>query len=605
MRILLFLILIISQSRVSAQKKGMDRIDSLKRAIQNIPAGEKRQKAIALHDLATMYMHISNYVQAASHYAESLKLAIQMNDELLMALIYRNMGVVSFNQMNYEKTSQYHHKALAIYQKRNDNIRKAELLKLMADNMLTKGDAANARRYYDEAIAIFKKTGNRLGEAMAYSNLSLVFNTRYTEKIRFAMDAKKIFDSLTTDNPIPATNLGNLGVAYFDIVRYNHMHLAPPGPLIPGTKQELLALAEKYIRDAISLATSKGDIENSAYFSGLLAELQEYNGDFRNAYYNIRKYFETNDSIFSQQNKNQIAALQNKQEIDLKNTEIEMRKFQLRNQRTQLLLLAGGSALLLIIGVLLYRQGLIRKRNNKALQELNNTLRELNKELASANQVKAKFFAILSHDLRSPIARLVSFLQFQKLKPGMLAENQVADREQKIEEAAQTLLGTMETMLLWSKEQMENFQPVKTDVRIDSLFEYVKNNFAGIDQVHLSFSGSDGLLIHTDENYLRTIIHNLTSNAIKAVQAVPTPNIEWNAWEESGIISLSITDNGPGISADRAAIFFEGMNNTDSRHGLGLQIIRDLAKAIDCKLRLAPVEKGMKVLLQFNSSTGN
>jgi signal transduction histidine kinase len=579
-------------SGMYAQKTAYEKIDSLRKAVDNIPDTAKRQKALALHDLATAYMHIASFVQAASYYAESLDLATQLKEELLIALIYRNMSVLSFNQGNEDKTTEYHHKALAIYEKRNDNIRKAELLKLMADNMLTKGDSMNAHRYYEEAIDIFRKTGNRLGEAMAYANFSLVYSTRYPEKIGLAVKAKKIFDSLQTDNPIPATNVGNLGIAYFDIVRYNRMHLAPPGPLIPATKQELLLLADKYIREAITTAQSKQDVANAAYFSGLLAELQEYNGDYKNAYYNIRKYFETNDSIYSQENKNQIAALQNKQEMDGKNALIEQRNLQLSSQRTQLLLLAGVAVLLLTTGLLLYRQGQLRKKNNEVLQQLN-------RELATANRVKAKFFAILSHDLRSPIAKLVSFLQFRKLKPGALAESEMAEHERKIEDSAQSLLATMESMLLWSKEQMEHFQPVITKVNIQSVFDHIKRNFADTENISFDFSVDELLYIDTDENYLKAILYNLTSNAVKAVQTSLSPLIKWKAWKEASGIFFSITDNGPGISSEKAVNFFDGMSNTDSRQGLGLHIIRDLAKAIHCKLFLGQVENGMQVLLQF------
>lgn len=581
---------------INAQKNAALRIDSLHEVIKKLPDTAIRLKALTLHELATEYMHTSNFVQAAFYYAESLKMATEMKDEPLTAVNFRDMSVLSFNQSNYEKSAEYQRKALAIYEKRNDKPRKADILKLMADNMLMKGDSANALRLYNQAIEVWKEVGDRLSEAMAYSNLSILYNTNYTEKIRLAMIAKKIFDSLNTQNPIPATNTGNIGVAYFDIVRYNHMHLAPPGPLIPGSKKQLLSLADKYCREAIRLANSRQDVANEAYFTGVLAELQEFNGDYKNAYYNIRKYFETFDSIYSQDNMNKIAALQNKQEIDLKNAEIETRTLQLRSQRTQLLLFAGSAALLLIIGLLLYRQSRLRKKNNGVLQNLNS-------ELANANHVKARLFAILSHDLRSPIARLISFLQYRKMKPGALAESEVIEHERKIEESANSLLATMESMLLWSKEQMEKFQPVPDQVEISNIFQYIEKNFSDTEDIQFDFSANDSLRLYTDENYLKAILYNLTSNAVKAVRGRPDPRIELKAWNDGATVFISVTDNGPGISNEKAATFFEGVNSNDSRHGLGLLIIRDLAKAINCRLALGQVNQGMQVLLAFKQSS--
>jgi signal transduction histidine kinase len=226
----------------------------------------------------------------------------------------------------------------------------------------------------------------------------------------------------------------------------------------------------------------------------------------------------------------------------------------------------------------------------------------LNRQLETANQVKAKFFAILSHDLRSPIARLVSFLQFRKLEPDVLSADQIAEHERKLEEGAQALLCTMESLLLWSKQQMELFQPVKTDVPVQSVFDYIESNFARNESVHVDFLLPENISIHTDENYLRAILYNLTSNAVKATLLVPSPHIEWKAWKNNGSVFFSISDNGPGLSTSQASIFFEGGKSADSQHGFGLHIIRDLARAIDCKLSLGQVEKGMQVLLQFDSA---
>ena len=48
----------------------------------------------------------------------------------------------------------------------------------------------------------------------------------------------------------------------------------------------------------------------------------------------------------------------------------------------------------------------------------------LNNQLDEANKVKAKFFGILSHDLRSPVANLIHFLHLQKNDPDLLGKEQ-------------------------------------------------------------------------------------------------------------------------------------------------------------------------------------
>jgi signal transduction histidine kinase len=157
-------------------------------------------------------------------------------------------------------------------------------------------------------------------------------------------------------------------------------------------------------------------------------------------------------------------------------------------------------------------------------------LLQLNNELDEANKVKAKFFGILSHDLRSPVANLINFLQLQKRKPGILSEQQIAERENEIGDAAASLLDTMEAMLLWSKGQMEHFKPSISTVRINDLFAYLQKYFTGPENISFSFSAEENLIVQTDENYLQTIMQNLTSNAVKALQQKPNTQITWKAW---------------------------------------------------------------------------
>ena len=247
-------------------------------------------------------------------------------------------------------------------------------------------------------------------------------------------------------------------------------------------------------------------------------------------------------------------------------------------------LLAGSIGFLIILGAVFLNQNLIRKKTNTALLQLNTELKE-------ANKIKTTFFGIITHDLRSPITNLINFLTLQKRHPGLLSTEQIADRENKITESAKSLLETMESMLLWSKGQMEHFKPVITTVPVNNLFSYLQKFFSETEHVLFQFSNPHGLTVNTDEDYLKTIMHNLTANAVKAVQLTPDAKIEWKAWAENGKTYFSITDNGVGINEDKLSALYEETIANGSRQGLGLHIIRDLAKAIGCVVKFEPDNK--------------
>jgi signal transduction histidine kinase len=208
----------------------------------------------------------------------------------------------------------------------------------------------------------------------------------------------------------------------------------------------------------------------------------------------------------------------------------------------------------------------------------------LNNQLDEANKVKARFFSILSHDLRSPIVNLVHFLQLQKDSPDLLSEDQQVVHRQHISESAEDLLNNMEAMLLWSKEQMENFRPNIKNIAVADLFGYIQKFFGQTEKIDIRFNAAPELVVSTDENYLRTIMQNLTSNAIRALKNTPNATIEWKAKKEGDTTVLSITDNGPGIGAAQAKALFDDSVVNNAKSGLGLHLIRDLAKAIQYKI---------------------
>jgi signal transduction histidine kinase len=298
-------------------------------------------------------------------------------------------------------------------------------------------------------------------------------------------------------------------------------------------------------------------------------------GNLKGALADFRSCVKINDSIFSQSNKNKIAALENQRAIDLKNKEIENKELLLGNQRKRMGLLLACIASFAVLGILLYRQANTRKRLNQQLVKLND-------ELAMANTQKNRFFGILSHDLRSPIANLINFLHLQKAKPGLLSADQIAAREEKISGAAASVLQTMETILLWSKGQMEQFSPSMKPVPVAAIFDYLQHFFAGNERVHFTYAAAEGLTAFTDQQYLQTILQNIGSNAVKVLAAVDSPLIEWKAWKENDLLLITVTDNGPGAGEEKFRALYDEQAMTHGGSGLGLHIIRDLSKAIGC-----------------------
>lgn len=330
----------------------------------------------------------------------------------------------------------------------------------------------------------------------------------------------------------------------------------------------------------------KYDKESFVMINKKLSQSYAALGQWKEAYYYNEIYSKNNDEMMAQSAKKNIAnaeaRFQNKtkaQEIKNLSNENAIKNIQIAEAKQQRIFLISGITLVCIIGLLLLKQSQNRKKTNLKLQALN-------QELDEANKIKARFFSILNHDLRSPISNLIHFLHLQKENPELIDEETAIRMQHKITTGAENLLSSMEDILLWSKGQMENFKPQFRKTKIEVLFKETEKHFSNIENIEIVFENPENLILETDENYLKTIIRNLTGNAIKALDKTPNAKIVWKAWQENQKNYLSITDNGPGGTQEKFKALYDESEVIGIKSGLGLHLIRDLATAINCKIEV-------------------
>jgi signal transduction histidine kinase len=159
----------------------------------------------------------------------------------------------------------------------------------------------------------------------------------------------------------------------------------------------------------------------------------------------------------------------------------------------------------------------------------------------------------------------------------------------------------MEDLLLWSKGQMEGFKPQMQYVEVDKLFDDIQSMYDYSMQYRFVFINTTKISVFTDTNFLKTIMRNLTSNAIKALNNKSEGIITWKATLVDNLTVLSITDNGVGAKPEQFRALYDDKAEVGSKSGLGLHLIRDLAKLIKCSIKVnsTPAE-GTEILLIFN-----
>lgn len=533
------------------------------------------------NNLGTVANAQSDYVAAANYYNKSLQLAIQTKNDINISYAYRNLALVYNIQRDYKKAINYINQSIEAANRTEQDNLLIDLYTLKAYIYSDLKQADTAILYYQQALILNKKYDYKANEADILNSLGTIYLNLYQYKkaINYYLASEKIWNTYDENAEEAIINKGFIGDFYQKTAYLKLNKDKEVIQQIPETVEELLQLAIRYNTNAIESIKTQGNLVLQAQFQKSISEAYALTGNYKLAYENYKASVEINDSIFSQENKNKIAQLESQHEMDKKNAEIEKQQANIKAQQKNMIILFVVLIAVVLIGLLFYRLSQIRKQRNQEL-------RILNTQLDNANKTKAKFFSIISHDLRSPVASLVNFLQLQQMDDTILSDTEKQEQNTKTMQSVSSLLDVMEGILLWSKGQMEHFTPEKNPTKVSDLFTYIQNYFITINNIQFVFLNETNLTLNTDENYLKTIMHNLTQNAVHELKASENGVITWQATKTENNIILSINDNGKGMSETEIQKFETDTKVSSSKHGLGLYIIKDMATAIDCTIKV-------------------
>ena len=219
----------------------------------------------------------------------------------------------------------------------------------------------------------------------------------------------------------------------------------------------------------------------------------------------------------------------------------------------------------------------------RQLKKNQNIIESRNVQLDEMNQLKNKFIGIAAHDLRNPIVSIIGFTDIL-LSDYPLSPEDSRRYLQIISAACTTMLDLISDMLdvsvIESGELVLNMGIGSLAKLVDErvqIFEPIATK-KNIDMVNQSSDVGDSWF---DPNRVGQILDNLISNAIKFS---PTgKQITTTVEDVDDLVMVSITDQGPGISAEdqlRMFDYFQKLHNkpTDEKSGtgLGLAIVKKI-----------------------------
>ena len=209
-------------------------------------------------------------------------------------------------------------------------------------------------------------------------------------------------------------------------------------------------------------------------------------------------------------------------------------------------------------------------------------------ELTHLNRLKSEFVALVSHELRSPIASIIGAVTSAR-KPEM-GEHR-AELEDIVERAA-LRLGTMVEDLL-SAAELERGDTVRR-LEAVNLAQLVREAAADheVTDRHVDVVAPPEAIAVCDREYVRRIVDNLIDNAFKYGR--PPVRIEIEA--KGASVLLSVLDAGRGIpEQDRDRVFdrFQRLDTINGHGlGLGLSVVQGLVEAMGGEVRVEEAPGG-------------
>jgi signal transduction histidine kinase/ligand-binding sensor domain-containing protein/DNA-binding response OmpR family regulator len=198
------------------------------------------------------------------------------------------------------------------------------------------------------------------------------------------------------------------------------------------------------------------------------------------------------------------------------------------------------------------------------------------------HQMKLDFFTNISHEIRTPLTLITGPLE--KLVNETLDKPLFNRQLRQIQNNSGRLLRLVSELMDFRKAETGN---MKLYVSSQDVVKYVKEIYLSFENLavdkHLQYdfvTSADKILLHFDRDQMEKVIFNLLSNAFKF-----TPEggkISVIITETVKAVSISINDNGKGISYDNQEKLFTSFYQVEGHHAghLGSGIGLALSKSI-------------------------
>lgn len=502
-----------------------------------------------------LQMYAGNSENATRKYVEALNMAVKNGNRLIEGEAYRLLGETSRAMGNYPDALEYLYKSEVIFSDLNNQYGLASVKNRKAAVFLEKKQFALALSYASNAEKTCRKEG--------YDDL--LYNILVVKAACYHQDKKEYPYSLALLHEASAiASRLNAEIDYpYIYINLANVHL----------QMEQLDSARIYARKSFDLGMKYNAksylIHSLRFLSKVCAQQKDFEEAYR--YETLREAYR--DSMITERKNKEISTVLDKFKSE---QQVEIIKKQ-QKEITLILSLLGLGVLVILITVKAYKQ---KEKSGKELENKNRYIKEQNLQLEVINKNKDKLLAMLSHDLRSPMASLAGIIHLYDTDNLTVNEFKEISRRLSLQVEQNSVM--LDNLLFWIKNQFTGKNPGSASTYVKQVADDVVKFYEPqivLKDIRVVQDIPAEVKVLADEEFVRLVYRNLLSNALKFSNK--SGRIELSVITKENQIIFTVTDNGVGMSAEKAGTLFrwhKGISYGTSKEtgmGMGLSLVKE------------------------------
>jgi signal transduction histidine kinase len=508
-----------------------------------------------------IYTDLGYLDKAGQVFHQNLEVARRSKDKESMALAYYALGYLSQEKyfakavnLPYKEESLAFFEAINLLKELKDTLTLIDAYDAQGYLYFMQNDIPHAIKYGRWAVSLVESVGFTDSAPNVYSNLAEYYiATQNFETAEAYLTKATDWISQHPDDVYGEYDYNvrrNIGTVY----------------LHTGRRSEGIRLTNEALNYAIESKNSYLLKETSLQ---LIQDAFAQN-DYRNAFSLQSAYLEQQDSLHQMEMALHHERNQTMLNIGLREKEYQLLEAKLHAQHLLFYAVCGVSALLLAwlaTMLFLYRQ---KKRFNANLRE---EVARQTKVLRLSNEALERFAFVASHDLRTPLRNVISFIGLiqRRLKdqndPSLMSFINYAKGY------ANHMNHLLNDILTYSKiggQKEPALEVVEMDEVLRTTLELVKDR---VGEVKAGVKATPLPAVLANGTSMMRLMQNLVENAI-TYNDKPEPCLRIKATEtDDGMTLISVHDNGIGIEADyhqKVFDMFTRLHNLEQYPGTGL-----------------------------------